>query len=144
MISNNYQNQDPFYNNYGTAYQQQMQNYAQNNNYQRQMRVAGARMVRDEREIRPNEVPNNGDIAVFVQNDLGRVFVKTWNGNGLIDTNEYQLVQNTPQGPNPFDLIMDRLDQIENFLTAPDQRQDSNKTTGNADPKMTNRKGENL
>lgn len=82
------------------------------------MKLSGGRMVRNEQDIFPNEVPNNGNLAVFVQEDLNMVYLKTWGRNGLIDTNVYQLVTDEPQqqGPNPFDQIMVRLDAIENFL----------------------------
>lgn len=124
MIDNNYQN------NYGYSQPNYanslMGNYTSGNNFQQTtalpqrpvMKLSGGRIVRNEQDIFPNEVPNNGNIAVFVQEDLNTIFLKTWGRSGLIDTNVYQLVTNDPQqnAQNPFDQIMVRLDAIENFL----------------------------
>ena len=134
MIDNNYQNGGYGYSqpNYANS---TMGNYTSGGTFQQTapqrpvMKLSGGRIVRNEQDIFPNEVPNNGNLAVFVQEDLNAIYLKTWGRNGLIDTNVYQLVTNDPQqnAPNPFDQIMVRLDAIENFLLSSSQKDEAKK-----------------
>lgn len=127
MINGNTNNYiSPAYNNYSSnqfgvrntnSYMQQM-----NSPQQRSIGLSSGRMIQTEEEIIPNEIPMDGNLGVFVQNDLKQIFLKTWGGDGVIRTNRYVLVdENAPakDETSPFDLIMKRLDDIENFLTAP-------------------------
>lgn len=75
------------------------------------------RIVTSERDIFPNEIPMDGNLAVFLQQDLQMVFAKTWGSDGLIHTNAYQLVN--PSGEtaeDPMQVILKRLDNIEAAL----------------------------
>lgn len=79
------------------------------------------RMVNSENDIFPNEVPNDGNYATFVQSDMQKIYMKTWGRNGLIQTNVYELVNpdaavQRDGGPDPIQLIMDRLDNIEKAI----------------------------
>lgn len=47
------------------------------------------RIVGDPSEIKPNEVPMDGRIAIFPTNDLGAVYIKGWNSNGELMTVRY-------------------------------------------------------
>lgn len=49
-------------------------------------------------DIRPNEVPNDGSIAVFPQSDGGCIYVKYLTGDGRINTVKYNM--ETPEIPN--------------------------------------------
>lgn len=101
---------------------QSMMNYG-TNNQRRQPSFLPGRMIQAENEVMAYEVPNDGSIAAFIQKDLQTVYLKTVCGDGLIHTNEYKLVsmKNNPEEekPNPFDLIMERLDKLEESLKAP-------------------------
>lgn len=78
------------------------------------------RMVGTETDIVPNEVPMDGNVGFFVQNDLKRIYAKSWGRDGNIYTNVYELVTpgtpETTETQNGFDLILERLDKIEQSL----------------------------
>lgn len=48
-----------------------------------------ARYVMPEEDVPPIEVPQDGTISVFVQNDLKAVYLRQVNGRGLIDVVKY-------------------------------------------------------
>lgn len=117
------------YNNYGIVTPDNMQQRtisyqnipAQNTNTFSCPMIAG-RMVDQESEIAPGEVPMDGkSVAVFVQNNLEHVYVKKWGGDGRIYTNTYVLdrpQQPVVQGPSNdiLEQILGRLDGIEKQL----------------------------
>lgn len=78
------------------------------------------RFVQNDQEIKPNEVPMDGTYSVFVRNDLNEVYIKTWGGDGMIHGQTYvpapTAAQNWQENPDPFALIMARLDSIEQTL----------------------------
>lgn len=49
------------------------------------------RAVNNENEIRPDEVPMDGNVAFFPQSDGSCIYAKYWNNNGLIDKRVYVL-----------------------------------------------------
>ena len=74
------------------------------------------RMVNDESEITPNEVPMDGSISVFPKADGSSIIVKTWNPNGTITTIRYTPVvegEVLPEGNSPYSEIIERLERIE-------------------------------
>ena len=78
------------------------------------------RIVNDENEIMPNEVPMDGTIGIFPKSDGSEVIVKSWTQNGTISTVKYVPVVEgeTPQVSNdPYPEIIDRLDRIEKQLS---------------------------
>lgn len=110
------------FNSYGNpyppqAYQQPQEVRPQQN---AQPTYIPGRMVNSENDIFPNEVPNDGNYATFVQTDLQRIYMKTWGRNGLIQTNVYELVNPDGQGqadqPDPMQVILERLDNIERMV----------------------------
>lgn len=48
-----------------------------------------ARMINSLEEIRPNEAPSDGTVALFLQNDCSCIYAKAVNGQGMIDTVRY-------------------------------------------------------
>lgn len=107
------------YGNYGM--QQGVQNSFSSN--QQTMRIQPSalpgRVVNQEQDILPNEVPMNGDVGFFVQKDLQKIYAKTWGGDGCIHTNVYQLVSmvnGEDQAPDPMSVISERLDNIEKAI----------------------------
>ena len=53
--------------------------------------VIPGRIVNTPDEIRPNEVPNDGSIAVFPLNDGSAVYLKYFTGEGRINTVKFTL-----------------------------------------------------
>ncbi len=76
------------------------------------------RMITKENDILPSEVPMDGNLGIFVQQDLKRIYAKTWGGDGLIHTNVYELVNGQGQSDqnDPMKIILERLDRIEDTL----------------------------
>lgn len=100
------------------------QNYSQMGMQQQQMQaqlpqVLPGRIIQQESDIVAREVPNDGNFAVFVQQDLQKIYAKTWGGDGLIHTNTYVLAndaQNQQDKPDILSVILQRLDGIENSV----------------------------
>lgn len=76
------------------------------------------RFVQNEQEIKANEVPMDGTYTAFIRRDLNEVYIKTWGGDGMIHGQTYipKSDQNVEQQQDPFTLIMQRLDGIEQSL----------------------------
>lgn len=74
------------------------------------------RYVQDMKSIRPNEVRSDGNPSVFPLVDRTAIITKELNEMGTIDTIVYvrqEVAQNAPSGPDPIQMIMKRLDNIE-------------------------------
>lgn len=87
------------------------------------------RVVNDESEIMPNEVPMDGSISIFPKSDGSEVIIKSWAQNGTISTMRYVPViegDMPNQENNPFSDIIDRLDRIEKRLNT---RKNNNHTS---------------
>lgn len=111
-------------------YRQQQANLANLGNQNGQMPTQNGarnyipgRMVANEQEIMAGEVPMDGSLSLFLQNDLRCIYAKQWNSNGTIDTVRYVLDIPAPQEqPNAAitnevaAAIMERLDKIEKAL----------------------------
>lgn len=87
-------------------------------------------------EIRPNEVPMDGSLSIFVTNDLSRIYARCWNGKGGIDTVEFGRTQPVvePVGEETqtisLDQIMNKLDEISSLIISkPDASNPSTKKT---------------
>lgn len=94
-----------------------------------------ARNVQSEMDILPNEIPMNGQIAIFVQNDLKTIYAKTW-ANGQYLTNVYQLLSpeteaNQENNQNDTKLILERLNQLEETIKQQRPKPYYNRNHGN-------------
>lgn len=91
-------------------------NTAQNNQFRKQY-IQG-RMINEERDITANEIPTDGSFAVFIQQDLKKIYTKAWGGDGVVHGDTYELVRPDGAAPqqDPIMLIMQRLDRIEETL----------------------------
>lgn len=124
MQSNMYGNSQPYLTSYGQQMgMNQSQQMMQQQQPPQQPSYIPGRVIAQESDIVPNEVPNDGNFAVFVQQDLSTIYAKTWGGDGLIKTNVYKLVpqevsgeETKEDGVNPMDLILERLDNIEKMV----------------------------
>lgn len=91
------------------------------------------KMVNDVSMVSPNDVPMDGNIAIFPKNDMSEIYCKQWKQDGTIQTVVYKpiLDQNQTDGSNmpqmDFNAINDdlkalrgefseRFDRMEKFL----------------------------
>lgn len=75
------------------------------------------RIVQNESEVAPNEVPNDNTVGYYPSADGRVIWAKTWNSNGGISTQEYVLKETpTPEPIDPLAPIMERLTAIETAL----------------------------
>ena len=82
------------------------------------------RFVNGPDDVLPVEIPMNGAIGVFVDNNLSYVYLKKWNKQGGIDTDVYALVPKEPiinvekerEVSPEFTQIMSRMDEIMEIL----------------------------
>lgn len=79
------------------------------------------RMVNNPQEIRPNEIPMDGNVSFFPSTDGSYIYAKFWGPDGNIQTRVFVPEQMTsveePQGPSEFEQVMTRLEKIEQMLT---------------------------
>ena len=62
-----------------------------------QHRISSARVVVSQDEIKPNEIPMDDSITIFLQDDLNRIYGKRWTNNGTVENLEYARVNNESQ-----------------------------------------------
>lgn len=110
------------FNGYSDPYSQTVPyNSAMNMNYQRPS-IPG-RPVNNLDEITPQEVPMDGSVSLFPQNDYSAIYAKTWTKDGTIATVKY--VPEQPQAAVPqkspieehLDKIDQRFDRLEKMLS---------------------------
>ena len=134
QINNPYQGgyqpmQNPYMAQMG-QYQPQIQPQAQT---QQQAQGLVCKPVSDDSNVSPNDVPMDGNAAVFPKNDFTEIYVKSWTPNGTIQTVVYKPVQteNQSEGANISQMdfnalndgimalgnnIMERIDKLEKYL----------------------------
>lgn len=89
----------------------QLQQYQQNlvgtqmslpNNQQSQPQGLIGKIVNDVSIVSPNDVPMDGNVAVFPKNDMSEIYCKQWQQDGTIQTVVYRPVQaeNPQSGTN--------------------------------------------
>lgn len=112
--------------------------YSYNQPQQQGFSING-RIVNDISEVSPNEVPMDRSISLFPLSDWSKIYARTWNSNGTIDTFTFVPDKESAEQPkqNPYDAIMARLDDIERKLDsrhsgkrAPRQNQPHKEMTG--------------
>lgn len=120
-----YQNQmyqNPYSNYTQPNYMQQIQPIQQMQQAQPQNAGIIGRFVNGVDEINVGEVPMN-TVSVFPKKDMSEIYVKSWNGDGTIQTIVYQPMNNsgvavkqptiTEQIQSFRDEIMQRFDELE-------------------------------
>ena len=98
-----------------TVYQQQTPEYSGFNNFQRPSvpsQMIPGRLINNLDEITPQEVPMDGSVSLFPQNDYSAIYAKTWTKDGMIATVKFipEQPQTEPQ-KSPLDERLDRIDQ---------------------------------
>lgn len=102
--------------------------YSGFNNYSRPVPTLQGRMVNGADEITPQEVPMDGSVGLFPQNDFSCIYAKQWTKDGSIQTVRY--IPETPQASEPqispieqrLDEFNKRFDKIEKMLSNNYQR----------------------
>lgn len=117
-------------------YQQNFQPQVQQVPQQQQTQGLICKPVVDASNVSPNDVPMDGNAAVFPKNDFSEIYVKSWTPNGTIQTIVYKPVQpeNQSGGTNMPQMdfnalnedvralredILARLDSIEKSVVVP-------------------------
>lgn len=102
--------------------QAQTPGYAGFNNFQRppMASMMPGRIVANADEIMPQEVPMDGSVSLFLQNDGSCIYAKTWTKDGTIQT--IRFVPELPQtGDNqqksPLEMRLDSIDQKLDSMT---------------------------
>lgn len=122
-------------------YQQNFQPQVQQLQQPQQQQAQGliCKPVVDASNVSPNDVPMDGNAAVFPKNDFTEIYVKSWTPNGTIQTIVYKPVQPENQSESTNIPQMDfnalnedvralrediiaRLDNIENSMSKPNTR----------------------
>lgn len=106
-------NNNPFYGN----------SYTWGGNHNNRFQSIPGRIVNNLDEITPQEVPMDGSVSLFPQNDYSAIYAKTWTKDGTIATVKYVLEQ--PQATTPqkspieehLDKIDQRFDRLEKMLS---------------------------
>lgn len=119
---------------YGVNYQQQPmtpynnQIYQQNyirpelvpQNNQPQPPPIPARQINSVNDIKPNDVPMDGTISLFLMSDCSCIIAKQWNSRGTIDdvcfVPEPKNQEQTSQNSDILNTVLERLDNIESML----------------------------
>lgn len=95
--------------------QAQTPGYAGFNNFQRPAMLASipGRMVTNADEIVPQEVPMDGSVSLFPQNDYSCIYAKTWTKEGTIATMRFvpEQPQNGEPKKSPLEERLDRINQ---------------------------------
>lgn len=108
----------------------------QNPNMVQQPQGLIGKMVNDVSMVSPNDVPMDGNIAIFPKNDMSEIYCKQWKQDGTIQTVVYKpiLDQNQADGTNMPKMdfgslnedmkalredILARLDSIEKSVAVP-------------------------
>ena len=104
----------------GTSYAPQNGNYVtQSQTYQNpyvqqpsRFQSIPGRLVNNLDEITPQEVPMDGSVSLFPQNDYSAIYAKTWTKDGTIATVKFvpEQPQMEPQ-KSPLEERLDRIDQ---------------------------------
>lgn len=121
-------------------YQQNFQPQAQQvQQTQQQTQGLVCKPVVDASNVSPNDVPMDGNAAVFPKNDFSEIYVKSWTSNGTIQTIVYKPIQpeNQSDATNMPQMdfsalnkdvralredILARLDSIEKSVSKPSTR----------------------
>lgn len=75
------------------------------------------RIVSNESEVAPNEIPNDNTVGYYPSADGSVIWAKTWNSNGGISTVEYVRKEiPVEEQKDPLEPVLERLTAIETAL----------------------------
>lgn len=96
--------------------QAQYPNVTQNAQPAVRIQQVPARFVENEEEIKPNEVPSDGSISVFIRNDCQEIYAKQLNKNGIIQNVTYVPSVSVSEAQDPSTTIEERLNKMESLM----------------------------
>ena len=103
------------YMNTPTGATQQTLGYSGFNNFQRPAipPTIPGRLVANADELTPQEVPMDGSVSLFPQNDYSCIYAKTWTKEGTIATMKFvpEQPQNAESQKSPLEMRLDSIDQ---------------------------------
>ena len=91
-------------------------------NYVQQPSMIRGRVVKDQSEILPNEIPMDGTISFFPKSDGSEIYGKAWTSNGTIQNFRFVKAEEIQNGNAMNDRsisqqILDKLNKIESTLS---------------------------
>lgn len=92
------------------------------NNFMRPAPGLQGRMIAQVEEITPQEVPMDGSVGLFPQNDYSCIYAKQWTKDGNIQTVRYVPEQPTPVQADQKTPLEEHLNRIEEKLEALDKK----------------------
>lgn len=103
------------------AVQQPIQPSAPQSQPQAQVPSMQGKWIKEEKDVVPMDIPQDGSVVVFPQTDLQVIYLKKWEGNGTITTVPYiPNVSQEQKGKTPEqqfqDSVQGRLSNIERAL----------------------------
>ncbi len=119
------------------------QNVQQNNQYNGGMTgyattppspppIIYGKFVANEMDVKPNDVPMDGKIAAFPQQDLSCVYLKSWNSRGTIDSVKYiPEVSTVPGSEEPTYDLRGEIEDIKATLARLEQSVNQRKQYNN-------------
>lgn len=100
-------------------YQNQPTTVQQTRSIQPPIQVIPGKFINKENDILAMDIPTDGSIAFFIQNDLNKIYARTWGGDGNMRQNVYVKVEEgtqQTQGDSILNEILTRLGAIEEKL----------------------------
>ena len=94
------------------------QNNIYNNPVNTNQSFISGRIVENQSEIKPNEIPMDGSLSFFPTKDCSCIYVKVWGNDGQLRT--FRFVPEKQDGMEPqseFSQVLSRLDSIEKKLS---------------------------
>ncbi len=93
--------------------------------------VIYGKIVRSEDDVAPNDVPLDGKIAAFPQQDLSCVYLKSWNSRGTIDSVKYVPEVAAPVVEEPAYDLRGEIEDIKATLARLEQNMNQRKQFNN-------------
>lgn len=113
----------PYRNNFMTPSQPQAPNNFNQTPMQPQISILPGRLIKSIDEVTPQEVPMDGSISLFPQNDYSCIYAKFWTKDGNIQTVRF-VPDNPPQNSSTqvslessLEQINKRFDKIEKMIS---------------------------
>lgn len=118
-------NTPPGYGQYGYANQLQQYTGKPQETQQQSPPPLNGRLINEERDILPKEIPMDGSVSVFPKSDFSYILAKAWNANGTIDTVKFipDIPAAQPQTSTDTNMqqILDKLNKMEETLSKLDK-----------------------
>lgn len=98
--------------------------------------VIQCRVVPDHSDIKPGEVPMNGDSVMFATSDLSTIYIKEWGSDCQIHTRTYVESKDNKSNAAPlsikdiWDNVNSRLERIETLIASIPQQTNGNNGNG--------------